>query len=284
MSRRTVAKLVQFAMCAIAMVGLTLTAYGQAGVFQTPPADLGTQTLPANDGWAASGPGVTGGSAALPANIYTVTNWAQLKAALNGASAIAKIIYVSGTINGVVDANNNVLPCTFFDSGVYTRAAYIASATATTPPSAAQASALSTSEAKYNPFVVLAVGSNTTIVGLGNNAAIKGINLTVSSPVTNVIFRNITFADAIDCYPVWTPTDHNPVNPFYLAVNSAFPGNFNSNFDNISLKGGKNWWVDHCTFTDAPDGDSTEPIFFNRPYQWHDGALDITNASDLGTV
>jgi pectate lyase len=113
---------------------------------------------------------------------------------------------------------------------------------------------------------------------------IKGINLTVSSPVTNVIIRNITFQDAIDCYPVWSPTDINSNNPFYRAANSSFPGNFNSSFDNVSILGAKNWWVDHCTFTDTPDTDDTEPLFFNRPYQWHDGELDITNGSDLGTV
>jgi pectate lyase len=288
MSNHTIARLLRCIACAVAVVGLTITARAQAGPFQNPPADLATEVLPANDGWAATAPGTTGGAAALAANIFTVSTMAQLAAALNNKSATAKIINVSGTINGVVDANNNVLagapPCPNFDVAPYTEAAYIGSATEFTAPSSAQASALSKSESAYNPHVVLAVGSNTTIVGIGSNATIKGINLTVGSGVSNVIIRNLTFADAIDCYPVWTFTDMNPVNPFYQAANSSFPGNFNSSFDLVSLLGGKNWWVDHCTFTDSPDTDDTEPIIFNRPYQWHDGELDITSASDLGTV
>src|SRR6185312_8683760 len=220
--------------------------------------------------------------------VFTVTTFAQLKTALNNASSTAKIIQISGMINGAVNASNAPLstapPCTAFDVAPYTEAAYIGSATSTTTASSAQASALSKSETAYKPFVSLAVGSNTTIVGLGNNAVIKGINLTVSNPVTNVIIRNITFQDAIDCYPVWSPTDINSNNPFYRQANASSPGNFNSAFDNVSILGAKNWWVDHCTFTDTPDTDDTEPIFFNRPYQWHDGELDITNASDLATV
>lgn len=285
---RTLLRFILPATCLTAIIGIAPAALSQAGVFQNPPANLATQVLAPNDGWAASGTGTTGGAAALPANIFTVTNFAQLKAALNNASATAKIIQISGMINGAVNASNVPLstapPCTAFDVSPYTESAYVGSATATTTASSAQSSALSKSETAYKPFVSLAVGSNTTIVGLGNNAVIKGVNLTVSSPVTNVIIRNITFQDAIDCYPVWSPTDINSNNPFYRAANSSFPGNFNSAFDNVSILGAKNWWVDHCTFTDTPDTDDTEPIFFNRPYQWHDGELDITNASDLGTV
>lgn len=243
MSNRIIARPLVCALCTVAFFELTITARAQAGPFQNPPADLATEVLPANDGWAATAPGTTGGSAAAPANIYTVTTMAQLAAALNNRSSTPKIINVVGTINGVVDSNNNVLagapPCPHFDVAPYTEAAYIGSATEFTAPSSAQATALSRSESAYNPFVVLAVGSNTTIVGVGSNATIKGINLTVGSGVSNVIFRNLTFADAIDCYPVWTFTDMNPVNPFYQAANSSFPGNFNSSFDLVSILGGR---------------------------------------------
>ena len=112
MRNRTFTKLLLCAMYAFATAVLTLTAQGQAGIFQNPPANLGTQTMPANNGWASvtgtapSGPytpyTVTGGSAALPANIYTVHNFAELKNALQAGGAstsnTAKIIYVSGTI------------------------------------------------------------------------------------------------------------------------------------------------------------------------------------------
>ena len=67
---------------------------------------------------------------------FTVTNFAQLKAALSNASSTAKIIQISGMINGAVNASNVPLstapPCTAFDVAPYTESAYIASATPTT--------------------------------------------------------------------------------------------------------------------------------------------------------
>ena len=70
--------------------------------------DLGRETLQPENGWAASGSGVIGGSAAVDAQIYTVTNRAELIAALNNGvtsstspsnpSNEPKIIYVQGTI------------------------------------------------------------------------------------------------------------------------------------------------------------------------------------------
>src|SRR6188474_360068 len=62
--------------------------------------DIGRQTLPANDGWASTSPGTTGGTLATDANIFTVTNRAQLVAALGpGGSTTARIIKVQGTID-----------------------------------------------------------------------------------------------------------------------------------------------------------------------------------------
>src|ERR1700761_2016473 len=103
----------------VAGAGFVPPAQAQAGPYKNPPANLATQVLAANDGWAATN-GVTGGSAAAPANIYTVTNWAELKAALNNKSATPKIIQVSGTVLGSVDANNNPVPCSAYDVAPYT--------------------------------------------------------------------------------------------------------------------------------------------------------------------
>lgn len=113
------------------------------------------------------------------------------------------------------------------------------------------------------------VGANTTLIGVGTTARLLGANLIIKSD--NVIVRNLTFADAFDCFPQWDPTDGST-------------GNWNSAFDDVSLQGGTHVWVDHNTFTDAPYPDSKEPTYFGRPYQQHDGELDITNAADLVTV
>ena len=112
--------------------------------------------------------------------------------------------------------------------------------------------------------------SNTTLVGLGPDARIVNAHVRVNN-IQNVIIRNITFEDAFDCFPQWDPTD-------------GALGNWNSSYDNISLTGATNVWVDHNAFNDGEHPDSAQPVYFGRPFVIHDGAVDITNASDLATV
>src|SRR5687768_7524336 len=98
--------------------------------------DIGRQTLHPQNGWAASGSGVTGGSAAVPEQVYTVTNRGELIAALNNGvpsstspsnpSNEAKIIYVKGTIDANVDDQNNPLTCTDYYRNGYTLEAFLA--------------------------------------------------------------------------------------------------------------------------------------------------------------
>jgi pectate lyase len=61
-------------------------------------------------------------------------------------------------------------------------------------------------------------------------------------------------------------------------------GNWNSAYDNISLTTATHVWADHNAFNDGDNPDSSQPLYFDRPYQVHDGALDITRGSDLVTV
>ena len=151
MSNHIIARLLVCAVWTVP-VGLNINALAEAGPFQDPPAGLATQVLNANDGWSAMAPGITGGSAAQPANILAVSTMAPLAAALNNKSSTPTIINVVGTINGVVDANNNPLagapPCPNFDVAPYTESAYIASATEFSASSSAQASSLSMVPAK----------------------------------------------------------------------------------------------------------------------------------------
>jgi pectate lyase len=119
------------------------------------------------------------------------------------------------------------------------------------------------------------VRSNTTIVGVGTNARLKGINLRLPG-VSNVIIRNLMFEDAYDCFPAWDPTD-------------GALGNWNSAYDNISIvqtgtTGSSRVWIDHNAFTDGNHPDRSQPLYFGRPFQWHDGEVDITNGSDLVTL
>ncbi len=118
-------------------------------------------------------------------------------------------------------------------------------------------------------------GSNTTIVGLGNSAVLRGQWLdlagSASSYKSNIIIRNITFRDSFDCFPEWSPTD-------------GALGSFNALYDAVSLRFTRNVWVDHNTFEDLATIDSQEPVYFGVHFERHDGLLDITNGSDLVTV
>lgn len=118
--------------------------------------------------------------------------------------------------------------------------------------------------------VELTVGSNTTIVGLGDSAVLKGASLQVRD-ADNVIVRNLELRDAYDCFPVWQP-------------NTGGLGDWKTAYDTLWLRGATHVWIDHVTASDKGHPDEDEPTYFGRNYLRHDGLLDITNASDLVTV
>jgi len=228
-------------------------------------AGLGRRILPANDGWASAGTGTTGGAAAPPANVHTVTSRSQLAAAL--AAPGPRIIYVKGRL----DSGRT---CADYATGGYTLAGYLAAYDPAVwgrdaEPSGPLEDARAASAANQTAHIKLKVPSDTTIVGLPG-ATIRHLNLHVDK-ADNVIIRNIRFEDAADCFPQWDPTDGET-------------GNWNSLYDNISVTGSTHVWVDHNTFTDGTNPDSAQPLYFGRPYQMHDGQTDITNGSDFVTV
>ncbi len=270
-----------------------------------PPRDLGREVLGSNDGWAASGSGTTGGSLATSDQVYVVTNRRELIAALNNGvpssaspsnpSNASKIIYVSGTIDANVDDANNPLTCENYfaaDPGVPAQGippsgqvfSYEAFEAAFDPetwgrvnPSGPQERARLASQAVQQARVRIRPGSNTTIVGLGKRATIRGIWLDIrgtsgqANSRTNIIVRNLNFEDTYDCFPQWAPND-------------GADGSWNSLYDSISLRDSNNVWIDRNSFRDNLTADFTLPLVFGVLFQVHDGLLDITNASDLVTV
>ena len=234
---------------------------------------LSREVLSVNDGWAAFGAGTTGGSAATADRVFIVTNRAQLIASLSGTAP--KIIFVSGTIALNVDDAGQPLTCDAYAAGTgYTLEAYLAAYDPATwgrrLPSGPLENARVAAHTKQQNRIRVNLTSNTTLVGLGPDARIVGAHVRVNN-IQNVIVRNITFEDAFDCFPQWDPTD-------------GAQGNWNASYDNISLTGATNVWVNHNTFNDGEHPDSAQPVFFGRPFVIHDGAVDITNASDLATV
>lgn len=112
--------------------------------------------------------------------------------------------------------------------------------------------------------------SNTTLIGVGEQSGFINANLMVSG-ASQVIIRNLAIRNPCDVGPVWDPND-------------APRGNWNSLFDGVTVTGSHHIWIDHNSFTDAPDTDERHPIENGMRKQCHDGAVDITKASDYITL
>lgn len=242
-------------------------------VADTTAVELGRQTLAANDGWAALGTGTTGGSAASPANVYYVTKRSELVKAVSGNTP--KIVYVSGTIDMNVDDNDRPVDMEFYKDPAYDLDAYLAAydpaVWGENLPSGDLEAARARSAGNQGARIKITVGSNTTLAGLpGTKAKILGGNVNLDK-VDNIIIRNIEFANTFDYFPQWDPTDGDY-------------GNWNSAYDNISVKGSTHVWVSRNTFSDTGGLDDPAHTYFGRKFQQHDGAVDITNAADLVTV
>ncbi|WP_229072968.1 polysaccharide lyase family 1 protein [Actinoplanes sp. DH11] len=233
------------------------------------------QVLPANDGWAAAAGGTTGGSAADDAHVFVVRNRSELATALaGGTDPTPRIVLISGTVQANVDDAGAPLTCADYADPAYSLDQYLATydpavwGTATRPTGPLEEARVR-SQRNQAARIQLRVGANTTILGLPN-ARLVGANLLVQN-VDNVIVRNLRLEDAADCFPAWDPTDGSA-------------GNWNSAYDLVTLTGATHVWVDHNTFSDGNNVDSAQPRYFGRPYQVHDGALDIIRASDYVTA
>lgn len=316
-----------------------------------------TPTLPSSlgaDGWAsyyASSSGVTkGGSDADAAHTYTVTTRSELIKALYpdaiisadgtftsaaGPDATAKIIIVKGTISLNTNAAGRELteadyicadkPYDFesykaaYNPKTWNKQALTTGSSPKPPaPSGAQEAGRSCASANQTKVVKLAIGSNTSLLGLGADAKIVHGQLSIGDGTDNVVIRNITFEDAFDFFPYWDPTDSymadvnyryvqppavaNPASTYpkcqfvYDAATDNGPhqcpgGRWNSNYDLIGLSGGTHVWIDHCTFSDGDRETYKYPSVWAAPYQGHeymiehhDGLVDITLKSNFVTV
>ncbi|MFB9235862.1 polysaccharide lyase family 1 protein [Plantactinospora siamensis] len=243
------------------------------------PAALGRQVLPAGDGWAADGAGTTGGAGATDSQVYEVSSRAGLVRALGGDNATnrsngtPKIVYVTGHIDGFEADDGALLGCADLADPGYSLPAYLAAydpaVWGRTDPTGPLEQARLRSVANQTRQTQINVGPNTTIVGR-RGARLTGLTFMVDT-ASNVIIRNLTFDDAHDCFPAWSPTDGDS-------------GNWNSQYDHISVRRSEHVWVDHDTFTDGANPDSDQPVHFGRPYQVHDGSLDITHTASLVTA
>lgn len=132
---------------------------------QTDPA---REVAPA-DGWAAMAGGTSGGSAATSDQIYSVTNRAQLLAALASGGTRPKIVKIIGSID--------------MSEGM---------------PYA--------SHADQDLRAMVRLPSNTTLIGAGPGAGLANGRIEING-VSNIIVRNLYIMAPCDVAPVWDPTD-----------------------------------------------------------------------------
>ncbi|MDP5240098.1 PbsX family transcriptional regulator [Uliginosibacterium sp. 31-16] len=290
------------------------------------PLPVERQPLPAGDGWGSAGPGVTGGSAAKAGDVYTVSTRKQFVDALKRSGNSPKILRIQGTINLSSDDSGRELgykdyvdPAYDFEAykklvnpHVWNRQPLVNGRPPKITGALEEARLRSWNRQKHQVLVL--IPSNTTLIGLGQDAKIIKGNLYLDRGVSNIIIRNIGFEDAYDYFPAWNPGDSYsttrtaPVIDDF-GVNHTVPGcqaqfvdeehgphrcnggRWNSEFDLISIKGATQVWIDHCSFSDGQTLAKTIPNIFALPYDQpeqkitpHDGLLDITNASNFVTV
>lgn len=243
--------------------------------------DLGRQTLPPEDGWAAADGGTTGGAEAPADRVFTVRSREELVRALggdnatNGSDTAPAIVQVRGTIDLSRDPTGRELTAADYADPAYSLEAYLAAYDPARWGREKEVEgpleeARKRSQANQARQTVINVGSNKTIVGLGEDARIVGGTLMIED-VDNVIVRNITFEDSYDHFPQWDPTDGDL-------------GEWNSEYDLVSIVGATNVWIDHNSFTDGRRPDPTAQTLLGRRVQHHDGAVDITNGASYVTV
>ena len=132
-----------------------------------------------------------------------------------------------------------------------------------------------TSQADQKVRAEIKLQPNTTIIGVGATAYLPNGWFMIRN-VDNVIVRNLKVTNPCDLAPKWDSGDG--------------AGNYNSEFDGLTVDGSTHVWVDHLHFTDAPFTDDLEPLGNKdkngvaKHIQCHDGSLDIKNASDFVTV
>jgi len=235
--------------------------------------DASRDVLALHDGWAAVSGGTTGGAAALPGDVFDVHNRAELVAALAPPQR-PRIVKVHGRIELSVDDAGK--PLAFddyrdpaFDPAAFEQA-FDPASWGKKPPAGPLEQARQRSARRQAERVVIRVPSNTTLIGAGADAGFSGGMLFLER-ADNVIVRNLHFADAYDHFPAWDPNDNAS-------------GEWNAEYDNLSLRGATHVWVDHCSFDDGDRPDAVERVALGRRVQHHDGLLDITQQSNHVTV
>ena len=222
----------------------------------------GVQPRAGASGWAAA----EGGAEIVgPGRLLDVRSRADFDAAMRLADE-PKLL----RIHGVIDLSGGRAAAGFadreFDFDAYCRA-YDPQVWGRKRPAGALEEGRRRSAARQSAAVMARVAPRTAIVGATPDAGFAEGTLLLDH-THSVELRNLRFHGVRDHFPAWDPLD-------------GANGEWNSDYDAVSLVGSRRIWVDHCTF------ESRHPArarVFGRPFETNDGLLDITRASDLVTV
>jgi pectate lyase len=106
-------------------------------------------------------------------------------------------------------------------------------------------------------------------VGLGDDAKLINGNFMIEDG--QVIIRNLTIENPCDVGPSFDPGD-GPT------------GNWNSEFDGVSINAARHVWIDRVTFTDGSQTNDLAPVMFGHVRECHDGAVDIKKQANYITI
>ena len=230
-------------------------------------------TIPSGDGWASLNGGTIGGAKAGPEAVRIVRTRAELDAAL-ALGDMPKLIALAARIDLAADAAGRRLGIDDFRDPAFDLEAFVRQYDPATwgrrEPAGPLEDARRRSAKRQAAQVVVKLPSNTTIVGITPDAGFDGGSLMLDK-VSQVILRNLRFSDAYDFFPAWDPNDNGH-------------GEWNSEYDTVSLREATQVWIDHCAFDDGERSDPREPVALGQRMQRHDGLLDITRRSDFVTV
>ncbi|PTT87225.1 pectate lyase [Pelomonas sp. HMWF004] len=240
----------------LALAGLSAVA-GCAS--RPPPAEMPL-------GWAGVG-ATTGGANAGPTHVFDVHDRAGLDAALRLGDK-PKLIRLHRFID-LCPVGIEAFRDPAFDADAFDRA-FDPTTWGRDEPRGALEDARRRSAKRQAEALTVRLPSNTTLVGAAPGAGFQRGMLLLDN-VENIVIRDLRLSDAYDFFPAWDPKDNGH-------------GEWNSEYDTVSLRGARRVWVDHCHFDDGEHPDKLEPIRLGQRVQRHDGLLDITNGSDLVTV
>ncbi len=231
------------------------------------------QAIGEGDGWGAMNGGTIGGSGAALDAIRLIRTRADLDAAI-ALGDTPKILAIAARIDLAADASGKRLGLDDFRDPAFDLDAYARQYDPATwgrkTPEGMLEDARKRSAKRQAAQVVVKVPSLTTIVGVTPDAGFDGGSLMLEK-VSQVILRGLRFSDAYDFFPAWDPNDNGH-------------GEWNSEYDTVSLREATHVWVDHCDFDDGARPDPAEPVVLGQRMQRHDGLLDITRRSDFVTV